>query len=397
MLKRIVIFIAAIIVLLIVACTLLVKFSKIPAPYSPQTQSYLWSKNGNYTVSTLEFKLRDKSRTTQKIQHPVQFSGLPYRDFETKVWFPKSQEKKRYPLIVYSHGFMSDRNDIDYINQALSSRGFIVLAANYPLTSRSTGDAVFMPDVVNQPDDISFLLNQIINSTTNIGQQFSHLIDTDKIGVMGYSLGGLTSTLAAYHPDKKDGRIKAVVSIAGPSAMLEKAFYQTNRIPFLMIAGTLDHVTPYDDHATVILDRIDNSALITIKGGSHMGFAEFSSYLRWSKNPDTLACSLMNSKMESMGLERHSNAEKGWYPLIGTRDQGVKYDDTSQACKSQSTVKKALNPLKQQTLTKIAVISFFEYVFSHTPEKRQEASMYLFNHLEKENKEIHFNHIDFIK
>ena len=48
---------------------------------------------------------------------------------------------------------------------------------------------------------------------------FAGGIDRDRIGAMGLSLGGLTTTLVAFHPTLGDPRIRAAVSIAGPSAM----------------------------------------------------------------------------------------------------------------------------------------------------------------------------------
>jgi predicted dienelactone hydrolase len=388
MLKKILLALIAFLVLVLAVGFILNKFSKIPAPFLENSQSAFWSENGKYKVSVMDFNLRDETRETQAHEYFTQFEGLPYRQFETTVWFPQSEEKERHPLIIYSHAFMSDRGDIQYILQHLSSRGYIVLAANYPLTNKASGDAILMADVVNQPADINFLINQITNPMTDIGKAFNHLIDENKIGVMGYSLGGLTSALAAYHPTYINHRIKAVVSIAGPSAMLGEAFYHNNSVPFMMVAGTSDQMTPFDDHAAVILKRINNSVLVKIDRGSHMGFAGMATFLRWANNPDSLACSLMNMKMDSMGITRGA-AEKAWYPLLGTTDQGVIYNDPSVACNPDDAERKALNPLRQHMLAKVAIVSFFESVFSSSPAEREKAKEFLANGLEKENNDVY--------
>ena len=388
MLKKILLSLIAILVLVLAVGFILLKFSKIPEPFSESSQSAFWSENGKYKVSEIGFNLRDETRATQAHEYFTQFEGLPYRQLETTVWFPQNAEKERHPLIVYSHAFMSERGDIHYILQHLSSRGYIVLAADYPLTSKANGDAILMADVVNQPADINFLINQITNPMTDIGKAFDHLIDENKIGVMGYSLGGLTSTLAAYHPTYLDHRIKAVVSIAGPSAMLGEAFYQNNSVPFMMLAGTSDEMTPYNDHAAIILERINNSVLVKIERGSHMGFAGMAAFFRWANNPDSLACSLMNIKMDSMGITRGAE-EKAWYPLLGTTDQGVIYDDPSVACNPDGTKREALNPLRQQMLAKVATVSFFESVFNSSPAEREKAKEFLANSLAKENDDVH--------
>lgn len=387
MLKKIFIFVIAVLALILIAGFILLKFSKIPEPFAENSQSAYWSENGKYEVSSIDFTLRDETRETQAHEYFSKFEGLPYRQFESTVWFPKSQENERYPLIVYSHGLMSERGDTNYILQQLSSRGYIVLAANYPLTSNTSGDALLIADVVNQPADISFLINRITDPTTDAGKAFSHLIDENRIGVMGYSLGGLTSTLAAYHPTYLDRRIKAVVSLAGPTAMLDDVFYQTNSIPFMMVAGTSDEMVPYDDHAAIILERINNSVLVKIEQGSHMGFAGMSAILRWADNPDSLACYLMNMKMDSMGIARGAE-EKAWYPLLGTTDQGVIYDDPSVACDPNGTKREALNPLKQHMLAKAAAVSFFESVFNNSSTERDKAKEFLAHGLAKENEDV---------
>mgnify|MGYP006970158193 CR=1 FL=1 len=121
-----------------------------------------------------------------------------------------------------------------------------------------------------------------------------------------------------------------------------------------------------------------------------MGFGGMSAFLRWNNNPDSVACFIMNKKMESLGLKR-GKVEKAWYPLIGTKDQGVIYDDSSEACKEGGIEMEAINPLKQQMLAKVATASFLESVFNSSPVERKKASEFLTLHLAKENSEVHLS------
>jgi hypothetical protein len=111
-------------------------------------------------------------------------------------------------------------------------------------------------------------------------------------------------------------------------------------------------------------------------------------FLRWANNADSLACSLMNMKMDSIGVTRGAE-EKAWYPLLGTTDQGVIYDDPSVACNPNGTKREALNPLRQHMLAKVATISFFESVFSNSPAEREKAKEFLANSLAKENDDVY--------
>ncbi len=387
MLKKIFLWFSASLVALSVTGFLFLKFSKIPEPPPEDSLSASWSKPGDHEVAKADFTLRDANRETQQHDFGSGFEGLPYREFQVTVRYPKRLENSAFPVIVHSHGFMSERNDLAYILDHLSSRGYVVVAADYPLTKRAGGDSVLMADVVNQPADVRFILDQITDPSSAIGKELSELVDENRVGLMGYSLGGLTSTLTAYHPEYHDPRIKAVVSIAGPSAMLDDTFYRGTDIPFLMVAGTADEMVPFEAHAAVIPDRISDSILVEIDHGSHLGFAGMSSYFRWLRNPDSLTCWLMNMKMDSMGIARGTE-EKAWYPLIGSTEQGVIYDDPSMSCNSNTNSSKAMNPLTQQVLTRISTVSFFESIFNTSPEQRKGALEFLLAKMPEENNQI---------
>jgi pimeloyl-ACP methyl ester carboxylesterase len=370
--------------LLVIFSFIFLTLSKQPEPFPEGSVSEKRVQAGKYEVEEAQFVLRDESRVTQAHDYSAGFAGLPYRQLPVTVWSPKGSDAGRRPLLIYTHGLMSDRNDLKYIAQHLSSYGYVVVAADYPLTSRSSGEALFIADVVNQPGDIAFLISQITDAETEIGTAFGGLVDPDRLGLFGYSLGGLTSTLAAYHPTAKLPQVNAVASIAGPSAMLGERFFRTGEIPFMMLAGTADGVVPYDDHAKVIAERVDNSILVSIDGGSHMGFAGIARYMRWLDNPDSLMCNLMNSKMESLGLERGAE-EKSWYPLMGSPGQGIIYDDSSVACAPDGHHPVAINPIKQQMLSMLATLAFFDSLFADTKVERDQSKQFLLETLSREN------------
>ena len=111
---------------------------------------------------------------------------------------------------------------------------------DYPLTNMNAPGGPLVKDVVNQADDISFLIDQFVSWDTDASNQFYERVDEQRIGVMGLSLGGMTSTLAAFHPRSADLRISAAVSIAGPVFVFGPAFYESRDIPFMMIASPID-------------------------------------------------------------------------------------------------------------------------------------------------------------
>ena len=361
--------------LIISALTLTV--TKLPEPYSTASESAQWLHNGVDKVNKREFVLRDSTRETQAHQTFNVFEGLPYREFKITVWFPDNMENQQHPLIIHSHGMASNRNDAEYIASHLSSHGYIVLAADYPLTNRAAPGGAFAPDVINQADDIKYFLDNILNTGNEVGHDFSQYINQEKIGVMGISLGAVASTLITYHPTKRDARIKATVSIAGASAMFGEKFYGNSTTPFLMVAGEQDAVLNHEHHAEPIPKRIANSLLVSIQGGSHLGFIDGAKYMRWMNNPDSLGCYLIN-------LSDRTN-EKSWYPQFGTTEQGIIYDDPSEGCAQGAIFPKTINPLKQHRITQISTLSFFESVFNDEAAIRESAIVFLNQTLSKEH------------
>jgi hypothetical protein len=130
-------------------------------------------------------------------------------------------------------------------------------------------------------------------------------------GAMGISLGGMTTTLVAYHPQMGDPRIGAALSIAGPTFVFGEAFFREPSLPFLMLAADDDALVPFADNAAPVLALIPGAQLVTVTGGSHTGFSGPSAPLRWLNNPDALGCYVV---MENLG---DLDAEP-WYEELGT-------------------------------------------------------------------------------
>ena len=92
-----------------------------------------------------------------------------------------------------------------------------------------------MTDVINQPGDISFLIDLMLKRNAEPSDTLYQTIDPDKIAVAGVSLGALTSMLATFHRKLRDPRIAALISIAGPTAIFSPDFFAGRDIPFLMV------------------------------------------------------------------------------------------------------------------------------------------------------------------
>ena len=234
-------------------------------------------------VGRAEFVFVDDTRPTGENRG---FPAKPQRTLATTLWFPRELEAA-LPLIIHSHGIVSNRTEMAYLAESLASHGYLVAATDYPLTSGSTAGGANAADVVNQPADISFLIDSLLGMRD--GQKpFSGRIDESRIGLSGYSLGGLTTYLATYHPAWLDSRIAAAVAIAGPSAIFAPRFFETTAIPMLAIAGTSDALIEHARNAADLRTRARNISVINIEGGTHLGFIGLADpAFRFMDNPDT--------------------------------------------------------------------------------------------------------------
>ena len=343
---------------------------------------------GPYQVKKLDTTFVDRSRATRANNV---FSGSDERRLVTSITYPTSPNARGvawdgrpasgFPLIVYSHGFMSRRSEGRYLALHFARHGYVFVAADYPLTNFASPGGPRFDDVAHQPGDVRFLIDSLLRWNDDPTHEFSGAIDPERIGVMGLSLGGMTSTLAAFHPDLRDDRISAAVSIAGPSAMFTSGFFETADVPFLMIAGDADAVVPYAENAASLVARAPRSGLVTLRNGSHVGFADIARYTsRWSRHGDSLACgALMGAVAE--------DADLGDVAGLGGPDAGVIRTQGGRPCDPLPSVR-SMRPARQQMLTILAAFSFFESRFAEEAADRRKAADYLAAGLAAENDDV---------
>jgi predicted dienelactone hydrolase len=351
----------------------------MPLSLPKDSSSEEWLQGGPFAVGFSDFVLVDESRETMANGDAPELSN---RTFPTSVWYPENGEGN-YPLVIHSHGFVSERTDLAYVAELLASHGYVVAAANYPLTAGGTPGGPNADDLVNQPTDVSFLIDSLLQFSGS-NKPFAGELDPSRIALMGYSLGGITTTLATYHPRLRDPRVAAAISIAGPSAGLVSKFYETTDVPFMMIAGTLDALIDFEYNAAVIPKRVQNSVLIGIEGGTHLGFGSISEpWLRLMNHPDGLGCTAVLSNLGS-----DPNAA---FVALGDESDGIVLDSDTPALCETMPIEKALHPARQQMVTSIAALSFFEFVFNKDPAKRQAAYEQLSNTLPADMSEAKFS------
>lgn len=343
-----------------------------PSRPDSDSVSAQWLEAGPYAVGQSEFIFVDSSRSTNENRG---VPGHPDRTLPTTIWYPVDLQGDA-PLIIHSHGILSTRTEMPYLMELLASWGYVIAAADYPLTSGGTEGGANAEDAINQPADVSFLIDSVL-ALSGDEKPFAASIDTSRIGLSGYSLGGLTTYLATFHPRLRDPRIAAAVAIAGPSAVFSPQYFRNSSAPTLAIAGTADALIEYERNAADLPARSAGISVVAIEGGSHLGFVGAAEpTFRLMNNPDTLGCSAV---MAALG--ENPNAI---FATLGSLADGIDMNrDLPPICGSDD-YDAALHPGEQHFITEVAALSFFESVFAEDAARRQAAAEALQTHLQQD-------------
>ena len=373
---------AAVMLALAVAGAGLLWLRSAPQPLPAGSESARRLEPGPYQVATVGYTWVDTSRPTAA---SGDFDGLPERRLPTTLWYPVGAFGA-HPLVVYSHGFLSSRRGGAFAAEQLASHGYVVVAADFPLTTPRAPGAPDPLDVVNQPGDVSFLIDQVL-ALNGAERPFEGVIDHDRLGVFGLSLGGVTSTLVAFHPEWRDPRVGAAVSLAGPADVLGEGFYDHADVPFLMIGGTADRIIDFENNALPVVERAATGALLTLHGGTHIGFDDVASGLiRIFGDPDAFVCRGVAVAGDS-APDPSVNIFSG---LFGTVEQGlVEPREFTPAC--AKTFEGVMRGGRQHMLTVLAVHAFFESHFALDAGRRAAHERFLTKTLPSEIDEVSYS------
>jgi predicted dienelactone hydrolase len=283
---------------------------------------------GPHIVGELTMMLVDASREDRQIAITIWYPGIVpegqdvdnsalQRNFMALRNAPPDTSNAPYPLILYSHGLGGSRYGLPQYTITLASHGFVVVGLDHK-------DNEHFYSAVDRPLDILFALDQLAAITDG---DLVGFIDTDVVGVMGYSDGAYTALtvngaqidpvsaqaltanpvipddvtdprnwwhdwdwneLAAYRAQFSppleerrlwspftDQRIQAVLAFEPCYAPLfGEHGLASATVPTLLVAGTADQFCPYEHNA--VFDYLhlgsEDRYLLSIINGDHHTF-----------------------------------------------------------------------------------------------------------------------------
>jgi len=228
-------------------------------------------------VTTETFVDRTRS-TPRNVDQPKQKG----RTLETTIWYPATETPDAdrsgvpdvdggpYPLIVFAHGYAATPGTYEDLLTRLAAAGYVVAAPRFPLSSGGGPHTPDAGDAVNQPGDVSFLIDELVAASRAKDGPLAGLIDTKVIGVAGHSNGGITALGATANSCCRDERIQAVAVLSGAPAPYPDGKYRFSKMPpLLVVHGTTDTLVPYDGMARTFNKARGPKVLLTVEGGDH--------------------------------------------------------------------------------------------------------------------------------
>ena len=288
-----------------------------------------------------------------------------------------------YPLVVYSHGFMSFKEEGTYLVKHLASHGYVVIAPDFPFTNILAPGGPDLNDIVSQPGDVSFLIDTLLAWNATAGHRLEGVVDAERIGLTGLSLGGLTTLLTSYHPDLRDPRIDAAAPIAGPADFFAPEFYENARVPLLLILSELDAIIDFEASQVAYENAGTPLYFVRFFAASHTGWSSLAATVFENlPNPDSVGCAALGGQLPD------DPEDDSFLDLLGGPAEGITASSARPACSWGAQLLPSLRPSRQHQLTILAVRPFLDlYLKRRDPQGAWRSADFLIHGLEAENGE----------
>ena len=198
---------------------------------------------------------------------------LSQRTLVTQIWYPRTRGPAGpFPLLLFAPGFLQCPGAYSDLLQAWASAGYVVAAVTFPRTNCHLGTGAYEPDLVNQPQDMSYVLTRLLALSAGPGDPFSGLLDPHAVGAAGQSDGGDTVAALAASTCCTDRRLKAVAVLSGAEWPPMPGRYFPGRVPpMLFTQGSADTINPpWMSMQLYRADGADARYYLDLFGASHL-------------------------------------------------------------------------------------------------------------------------------
>ena len=144
-----------------------------------------------------------------------------------------------YPLIVFAHGYALTPAPYAGLLRTWTRAGYVVAAPVFPLENANAPGGPDESDLINQPQDMSFVIGKLLNLNGRATGVLGGKIDPSLVAVAGHSDGAETALAVAYDHRFRNRRIRAAIVLSG-SALPGMGGFPPKGPPLLAVQGTAD-------------------------------------------------------------------------------------------------------------------------------------------------------------
>jgi dienelactone hydrolase len=215
-------------------------------------------------VRHLTLVLNDRSRPTED---PNGVRSGRSRILVTELYLPRT--RRPAPMVVFAHGNAGHPLKLSQLLTAWARAGYVVAAPAFPLTNDRSGQPSILVDYVNQPGDVSFVIDEVLRRSQRPESRLYRRIDTHHIGLAGHSLGGATALGATFNSCCRDRRIDALVVMDGRLAPFADGRDVFRPMPLLLIHLRSDPVVQFRYAEEIFAAAKPPKYLMALREGVH--------------------------------------------------------------------------------------------------------------------------------
>jgi fermentation-respiration switch protein FrsA (DUF1100 family) len=217
---------------------------------------------GALVVRVRLFHFVDRSRTIllpggRRVPRPV----------ETVVRYPAAGDS--YPLVVFGHGFALTPASYARLLRAWTEAGYVVAAPVFPLGNAAAPSGPNESDLINQPDDMKFVITTLLALNARSNSVLDGKIDPSRIAAAGHSDGAETALAVAYDHRFRDRRVRAALVLSG-AALPGMGAFPRGGPPLLAVQGTADTINSPATSAGFFELARRPKFLLWLLGASHL-------------------------------------------------------------------------------------------------------------------------------
>jgi dienelactone hydrolase len=190
-------------------------------------------------------------RFTEPAHRGVTGARLGSRNLLVQVLYPAAAKPSGahppasgpFPMIMFAPGFAECGGPYGRMLRSWASAGYVVVVVNFPMSDCKAGPAATESDMVNQPGDMSYVIDRMLALDAGGHGPFAGLIDRHAIAAAGQSDGGDTVAALAANGCCADRRVMAVAALSGAEwPPMPGRYFPRMPVPMLVTQGSADRI-----------------------------------------------------------------------------------------------------------------------------------------------------------